>query len=164
MDRLKPICDQGDAVLPSRRILPALAWVSFALLTGCSGTPLSPSVALADAGKAPSGQVVQSVKSKDGSFTGEISGTPVAGSKFAQIQIGMRADEIQKLIGAPDELYSYHTGKRWIPFYLGDDARRIVVHHKGEGCLTFTGGKIWGGGEHVLIRMDVDAAGLCFQP
>ena len=50
------------------------------------------------------------------------------------------------------------------PFYLGDDARRIVVHHKGEGCLTFTGGKIWGGGEHVLIRMDVDPAGLCFQP
>lgn len=148
----------------SRQILSTLVLASFALLSACSGTPMSPSDTLAEAGKAPSGQPVQSVKSMDGSFTGEISGTPAAGSKFAQIGIGMRADEIQKRIGPPDELYSFHTGKRWIPFYLGDDARRIVLHHKGEGCLTFTGGKIWGGGEHVLIRMDVDPAGLCFQP
>jgi outer membrane protein assembly factor BamE (lipoprotein component of BamABCDE complex) len=151
-------------VLHSRLLLPALVMILAALLSACSSTPLSPSEALADAGKAPSGQPIQSVKSKDGNVTGEVSGTPAAGSKFSQIQIGMRADEVQKLIGPPDELYSYHTDKRWIPFYLGDDARRIVLHHKGEGCLTFTGGKVWGGGEHVLIRMDVDPAGICFQP
>lgn len=151
-------------MLHARQIVPVLMWTGVALLSGCASAPLSRSEALANAGKAPSGQPVESVKSKDGRFSGEISGKPAAGSQFSQLQIGMRADEIQKLIGPPDALYSYHTDKRWIPFYLGDDARRIVVHHKGEGCLTFTGGKIWGGGEHVLIRMDVDPAGLCFQP
>ncbi len=151
-------------MLHSRQTLPSMVIASAALLSACASSPLSRSEVLADAGQAPSGQPIQPVKSKDGSFTGEMSGTPAAGSKFEQVRIGMRADEIQKLIGPPDELYSHDTGKRWIPFYLGDDARRIVVHHKGEGCLTFTGGKVWGGGDHVLIRMDIDPAGLCFQP
>ena len=151
-------------MLYSRQFLPAWVLVSGALLSACASTPLSTTEMLAEAGKAPSGQPVRSVKAHDGSFTGEMSGTPAAGSKFSQLRIGMKAHEVQQLIGAPDELYSHDTGKRWIPFYLGDDARRIVVHHRGEGCLTFTGGKIWGGGEHVLIRMDVDPAGTCFQP
>ena len=151
-------------MLHARQMLSALILTGVGLLSGCTSAPLSRSELLADAGKAPSGQPIRSAKSRDGRTSGEISGTPAAGGQFSQVQIGMRADEIQKLIGPPDALYSYHTDKRWIPFYLGDDARRIVVHHKGEGCLTFTGGKIWGGGEHVLIRMDVDPAGLCFQP
>lgn len=151
-------------MLHARQLLSALILTGAGLLSACTSAPLSRTEVLADAGKAPSGHPVESVKSKDGRFSGEISGKPAAGSRFSQLQIGMRADEIQKRIGPPDALYSYHTDKRWIPFYLGDDARRIVVHHKGEGCLTFTGGKIWGGGEHVLIRMDVDPAGLCFQP
>ena len=135
-----------------------------ACLAACSSTPLSQSEALSDAGKAPSGEKVRQVRSADDRLIGEISGTPAPGSKFAQIKVGMRADQVQQRIGAPDELFSHDTGKRWIPFYLGDDARRIVVFHKGEGCLTYTGGKTWGGGEHMVIRMDVDPTGACFQP
>ena len=49
-------------------------------------------------------------------------------------------DEVQTLMDrAPDRSHSYESGKRWIPFYFGNDARRLQALYKGEGCLIFTG-------------------------
>ena len=147
---------------PITRSLPVLAGVATLLLAGCSSVSLDPNHV--EEGRAPSGAVVREVRSYDDRFDGEISGTPAPGSKFAQIKIGMELAQVQKLIGTYDELYSQDTGKRWIPFYLGSEARRIIVHYKGEGCLTYSGGTTWGGGKNVVLRIDVDAAGKCYRP
>lgn len=105
------------------------------------------------------------MKSRDGSFTGEIIGTPVPGSKFAALKIGMNMEEVQTALGrAPDRMHSYESGKRWIPFYFGNDARRTQVLFKGEGCLIFTGGNIWGSAGGDLITINHDASGGCYQP
>ena len=105
------------------------------------------------------------VKSRDGSFTGEMIGTPAANSKFAKLQIGMNINEVQDVLGrSPDRTHSYESGKRWIPFYFGNDARRMQALYKGEGCLIVTGGNAWGGGGGDLIQIEVDPSGACYQP
>ena len=96
---------------------------------------------------------VRTVKSRDGSFEGEMVGTPAANSKFAKLQIGMTMREVTGLIGGPDDMIRHETGKRWIPFYFGNDAQRLQVIYKGEGCLTYTGGNVFGGGDSELIRI-----------
>lgn len=145
-----------------------LTWaLTLATLTGlgCSSTSLeSPSEAALENGKSASGQEIRKVTSADGRFDGEVSGTPAPGSKFAALRIGMTWAAVQKQIGDADQLYSHDTGKRWIPFYAGTDARRIVMHYRGEGCLGFTGGNLLGGGTNALVRIDVDPAGKCYRP
>ena len=96
---------------------------------------------------------VQKVKSRDGSFEGEVVGAIVPGGKFSKLQIGMLMPEVLKLVGGPDGMATHETGKRWIPFYFGGDARRVEVFYKGEGCLTYTGGNRFGGGDNELIRI-----------
>jgi hypothetical protein len=96
---------------------------------------------------------VQKVKSRDGSFEGEVLGTVVPNGKFSKLQIGMLMPEVLALVGGPDGMSTHETGKRWIPFYFGGDARRVEVFYKGEGCLTYTGGNAWGGGDNQLIRI-----------
>jgi hypothetical protein len=111
---------------------------------------------------APSGARI--VKSRDGSYTGEIIGTPAADSKFAKLLIGMELNEVQKIIGRfPDETHSYESGKRWIPFYFGNDARRVQMLYKGDGCLIFTGGGAFTSGGD-LIQIQVDPSGTCYVP
>jgi hypothetical protein len=105
------------------------------------------------------------VKSRDGSYTGEIVGKPARHAKFARLQIGMSMDETQKTMGrAPDQWHTYESGKRWIPYYFGNDARRMQAYYKGEGCLIFTAGNVWGGAGGDLIRIENDASGACYQP
>lgn len=114
---------------------------------------------------APAGDAAKMVKSRDGSFEGEVIGTAVAGSMFSKLQIGMQMAEVQDVLGrAPDRLHSYESGKRWIPFYFGNDALRMQVLYKGEGCLIFTGGNVWGGAGGDLIGIQHDASGACYQP
>ncbi len=93
-------------------------------------------------------------------------GTPAPDSKFAKLKIDMQMDQVQAIMGrAPDRTHSYESGKRWIPFYFGNDARRIEALYKGDGCLTFTGGNIWGGAEGDLLQIvaDPDPAGGCYD-
>ena len=93
-----------------------------------------------------------------------IIGTPAPDSKFAKLKIDMQMDQVQALMGrAPDRTHTYESGKRWIPFYFGNDARRIEALYKGEGCLIFTGGNIWGGAEGDLIQIVADPAGGCYD-
>ena len=95
----------------------------------------------------------RTVKSRDGSFDGEWIGTSAPGGKFSKLKIGMPLDEVTGLIGGPDNMVRHETGKRWIPFYFGSDAQRLQTLYRGEGCLTFTAGNVFGGGGNVLIRV-----------
>ena len=130
------------------------------VVAGCAGQKTSGEKNAASKSSNPD---VHVVKSKDGSFDGEIIGTPKAEGKFAKLQIGMVMKEVTGLIGAPDNLTEHETGKRWIPFYFGPDVKRIEVLYKGEGCLTYTGGNQFGGGGGTLIRIAVDANGACME-
>ena len=153
--------------------IPALAAVAVLCAACASGTQRSESSGApapsAPATSAPatssSAANTRTVKSKDGSYTGEVVGTPARNAKFARLQIGMSMSETQNVLGrAPDRVHSYESGKRWIPYYFGNDARRMQVLYRGEGCLVFTGGNVWGGGAGDLIRIEHDAAGACYQP
>ena len=129
-------------------------------LTACAnrsgGAPEASSAATAT----PNTKTVASV---DGSFTGEIIGTIKPGSKFSQLKIGMTMAQVQKLIKAPDDMIRHETGKRWIPFYFGNDSQRLQTFYEGEGCLTYTGGNVFGGGENQLIRIASDATRACLD-
>lgn len=128
------------------------------------GAVLALSVAASGMVAANDGQT-REVASQDGSFTGEIVGTPAEGSKFAQLQIGMSMQDVQDLMdGTPDRFHSYESGKRWIPFYFGNDATRLQALFRNEGCLIFTGGNVWGGSGGDLIQIEVDPSGDCYQP
>ncbi|MDR2688271.1 MAG: hypothetical protein LBB76_00755 [Azoarcus sp.] len=96
-------------------------------------------------------------KSIDGSFEGEIWGTPAKNSKFAQLRIGMDRGDIEKKIGQGSDVRTYMTGKAWIPFYHGTDGHRIEVFYKGQGSLIYTGGNAFGGGRGVLVGINHDA-------
>ncbi len=140
---------------------------SLLLLAGCASQPAKQSAAAPEPAKpAASTQAAatdsgRAQKSVDGSFEGEVIGKPVAGSKFSKVKIGMSFREVTRLIGAPDDMQRYETGKRWIPFYFGNDAQRVETLYRGEGCLTFTGGNVFGGGGEQLIRITVDPKGAC---
>ncbi len=128
-----------------------------------SATPAPAPAPAPTASKAKSDSTV--AKSRDGSYEGEIKGKARPGSKLGKLQIGMSMEEVQTAMGsAPDRLHSYESGKRWIPFYFGNDARRMQVLYKGEGCLMFTGGNVWGSSGGDLIAIHHDATGACYQP
>ena len=103
------------------------------------------------------------VKSRDGSFDGEVIGTPARNSKFSRLVIGMTMDEVTSLIGGPDNMVRHETGKRWIPFYFGNDAQRVEVLYRGEGCLTYTAGNVFGGGSNQLIRITATPLQTCIE-
>jgi len=135
------------------------------LLSACASnsatTTSSSSGATPAAAEKPSNTRI--VKSMDGSFEGEIVGTPAPNSRFAKLKIGMTMAEVNALIKAPDDLTRHETGKRWIPFYFGDDAQRMQAYYNGEGCLTYTGGNVFGGGGNQLIRITADTTRSCFN-
>ena len=152
----------------------ALGAAVFILLSACSNSPVRTDASGTQkaapvgptteksASPAPAGGGTRVVKSRDGSYTGEIIGTPAADSKFSKLLIGMEMNEVQKIVGRfPDETHSYESGKRWIPFYFGNDARRVQMLYKGEGCLVFTGGGAFASGGD-LIQIQVDTAGTCY--
>ncbi|KPF48243.1 hypothetical protein IP87_17880 [beta proteobacterium AAP121] len=139
-------------------------------LAACASSP-GPAPAPA---QAPAAQVAASVvssnpaprlvKSIDGKYTGEVIGVIAEGTRFSKLKIGMSTDDVQAVFGrTPDRSHTYESGKRWIPFYFGNDARRMQVLYKNEGCLIFTGGNVWGGGGGDLIQIESDPSGKCYQ-
>ena len=149
-----------------KKITPALAALAL-VCAGCATTSQPNPSASAAPAAAPAAQDPNTkiVKSRDGSYTGEIVGKPARNARFARLAIGMSMEETQKTMGrAPDQWHTYESGKRWIPFYFGNDARRMQALYKGEGCLIFSSGNIWGGAGGDLIRIEHDASGACYQP
>lgn len=54
--------------------------------------------------------------------------------------------------------------KLQIPFYFGNDARRMQVLYKGKGCLIFTAGGVMGGSGGDSLGIHHDPSGACYQP
>jgi hypothetical protein len=77
-----------------------------------------------------------------GDWEGEVTGNTVAGSRFAQLQIGMPMRQVMDILGRPTDEGSYITGKAFIPFYYGSDRYRYELVYKGQGRLIFAGGSI----------------------
>lgn len=140
------------------------ALAASALITGCASQASNSSAPASQpaASSQPSSENKPAVVSKK-SAEGEVFGEIRPNSKFAKIKLGMRMRQVNSLIGAPDDMLRHETGKRWIPFYFGDDAQRIQVLYKGEGCLTYTGGNIYGGAGDDLIKIEADPKGACFD-
>ena len=135
------------------------------LLAGCATQQGASQQGTAGASSSGQGATpgARTVKSRNGQFDGEIVGNPAPNSKFAKLQIGMTMSEVSSLIGGPDDMVRHETGKRWIPFYYGNDVQRIQVLYRGEGCLTYTGGNVFGGGGNELIRITVSPKGGCLD-
>jgi len=83
-------------------------------------------------------EIGRTVKSSDGSVTGQIIGTPAPESKFSKLQIGMSLEQVKALIGQPNSTDSRITGKQFQPFYFGGDTERTEAFYNGEGRLTFS--------------------------
>lgn len=81
---------------------------------------------------------------------------PPAGSPLAKIQIGMHKTQVREILGSPSDENSYPTGKAWIPFYFGNDARRSSWYYKGIGRVVFADGNVFGGGTPEVVRVDYD--------
>lgn len=79
-----------------------------------------------------------------------------AGSKLSQVTIGMTKKEVKDILGPPTDENSYSTGKVWIPFYFGNDARRTSYYYKGVGRVVFADGNAFGGGGSEVVRVDYD--------
>ncbi|WP_018604788.1 hypothetical protein [Uliginosibacterium gangwonense] len=123
------------------RILVFSAVLAF-MLTACASHPPA-------TGPAPT-----PVKAADGSFDGEVYGTPQQGSRLSPIRIGMSEAEVQKLAGLPDITRRYATGKAFIPFYFGSDSRRREWVYTGSGSVAFNAGR--GAGSSVVVMIHHD--------
>jgi hypothetical protein len=134
------------------------------LMAGCATQKSEPAANTSTTASTASGSTAPTkVKSRDGKFEGEVFGKQMAGGKFGKVQIGMEYSEVTALIGAPVNMKVSETGKRWIPFYYGNDVKRMQTLYKGEGCLSFTGGNHWGGGGNELVAIHHDPSGKCYD-
>ena len=78
------------------------------------------------------------------------------GSALSKVQLGMNKKQVKDLLGPPTDENSYATGKVWIPFYFGNDARRTAFYYKGIGRVVFADGNAFGGGASEVVRVDYD--------
>lgn len=79
-----------------------------------------------------------------------------ASSPLAKVQLGMNKKQVRDALGSPSDENSYSTGKAWIPWYFGNDARRTSWYYEGVGRVVFADGNIFGGGTPEVIRVDYD--------
>ena len=96
------------------------------------------------------------MKSRDGTFEGEVYGNIPPNSKWAKLQIGMEQPEVERILGGTShDIRTMPTGKAFIPFYYGTDRYRYEVVYHGQGSVSYTGGS-WGGGRGVLMMINYD--------
>lgn len=95
------------------------------------------------------------VKSRDGTFDGEVHGNIPPGSKWARLQIGMHQSEVERILGVTSNIRGYVTGKAFIPFYFGSDSHRYEAVYAGQGSVAYTGGGM-GGGQGILMMINYD--------
>lgn len=115
-----------------------------------------PAAAAAPTTPAKTGCNPCTVKSRDGSFEGEVYGNIPPHSKWAKLQIGMEQPEVERILGGTsNDVRTMPTGKAFIPFYYGTDRYRYEVVYHGQGSVSYTGGS-WGGGRGVLMMINYD--------
>ena len=95
------------------------------------------------------------VKSKDGTFDGEVYGSIPSGSKWSKLQIGMHQSEVERILGVTSNIRAYVTAKAWIPFYFGGDSHRYEAVYAGQGSVAYTGAS-FGGGQGILMMINFD--------
>jgi hypothetical protein len=59
-------------------------------------------------------------------------------SMLAKIELGMRHDQVETILGSPDERIDRLTAKAWIPFYNGPDANLRDWIYEGKGRVVFS--------------------------
>jgi hypothetical protein len=79
-----------------------------------------------------------------------------AGNPLSKVTVGMTKGQVREVAGQPSDENSYATGKVWIPFYFGNDARRTSWYYKGQGRVVFADGNVFGGGTASVMRVDID--------
>jgi len=75
---------------------------------------------------------------------------------MARVQVGMTKRQVQDILGAPTDQNNYMSGKAFIPFYFGNDARRASWFYKGMGRVVFADGNVFGGGGAEVLRVEYD--------
>lgn len=124
------------------------------VFSGCTNTnPASSAVEVKPSAAVGDIQKVKGLNDMDG----EIVGKPAAASKFKELKIGMSIQQVKNAIGEPSDQDEYESGKRWIPFYYGDDVRRTELVYKGQGRLTFASGSAFGSHGGALVRITHNA-------
>ena len=128
------------------------AIVTTFLMTGCQTTQMSKSTESGvPSAKAESAKKTQTVNVKGiNGWEGEITGTPAQGSRFLRLEIGMSMRQVTDLIGRPNDMGTYVTGKAWIPFYFGSDRQRYEMIYGGLGRLIFAGGNVGDPSAHLI--------------
>ena len=77
-------------------------------------------------------------------------------SPLAKIKEGMTPAEVEALIGRPDGVGGYVTGKAFIPFHYGGDTHREIYKYKGQGTITFSSNSGFAGGGMGVLSVDYD--------
>lgn len=136
----EPAASAKPAAAPAAASKPAAAPAAEVTATSASGKACNPCT----------------VKSRDGTYDGEIYGNIPPGSRWARLKIGMNQSEVESIIGVSHNVRAYATGKAFIPFYYGSDRHRYEVVYPGQGSVAYTGGS-FGGGRGVLMMINYDA-------
>lgn len=125
--------------------------------TSKAAEPAKPEPAAAAATSSTAGKSCNpcAMKSRDGTFEGEVYGTIPPGSKWSKLQIGMHQSEVERILGVTSNIRAYVTAKAWIPFYFGGDSHRYEAVYAGQGSVAYTGGS-WGGGQGILMMINFD--------
>jgi hypothetical protein len=98
-----------------------------------------------------------STKTSQGGTGSEAMAAPApSGSPLSKVQLGMGKKQVKDLLGPPSDENTYMTGKAFIPFYFGNDARRTSFYYKGIGRVVFADGNVFGGGGTEVVRVDYD--------
>jgi hypothetical protein len=79
-----------------------------------------------------------------------------ADSPLAKIKEGMTPEEVSALIGRPDAVGGYVTGKAFIPFHYGGDTHRTIYRYKGQGTIIFSANGRYSGGGMGVMSVDYD--------
>ena len=116
-------------------IIPAVFLV---VLAGCAARQKADSAGSKQHSAAKLKADTRKVTSEDGLVKGEIIGIPAPESKFSRLKIGMKLEQVEHLIGKPDDTNSRITGRQYQPFYFGGDTQRTEAFYKNEGQLTFS--------------------------
>jgi len=124
--------------------------------TAKAAEPAAAAPAAPAAGKPAEPGKPRIMKSRDGTFEGEVYGNIPPNSKWAKLQIGMEQPEVERILGgSSNDVRHTPTGKAFIPFYYGTDRYRYEVVYRGQGSVPYTGGS-WGGGRGVLMMINYD--------
>ena len=59
-------------------------------------------------------------------------------ANFGKVMAGMGETDVRKLLGYPTGSKFYQTGKAWVPFYFGQNTRRVEDAYGAMGYVTFS--------------------------